>query len=180
MIDKYTEQRTQLLHPDVQAEILAGAAELADKGIVFRIIEGLRTDAVQTAYYEQDKLPLDQVNALREKAGLPIFKDPKQLVWASNAKAGESAHSYGLGFDFCLMHKDGSVSFSMTEDMNADKQSDWMSVVNWFTNRGWTWGHAFKDNDHLEKCFGFTYQQLQEMKAAGKVDAKGYIIFNKS
>ncbi len=176
MIDKYTEQRVKLLHPDVIAEVLQGAEEFSEQGIIFRIIEGLRTDAIQNAYYFQDKLPLNQVNQLRQQAGLPIFKDAAQLVLASNAKAGQSAHSYGLGFDFCLVHNDGSISFNMTEDMNADKKSDWMSVVNWFVAKGWTWGHAFHDNDHLEKMFKFTYQQLWEKKQAGQVDTNGYVI----
>ncbi len=174
MADLITLKRIALLHPKKRDEVINNIVILNKKGIDIRIIEGFRTFAKQDAYYYQDKLPLDQVNTLRLKAQLPIFTDPKQLVWASNSKGGQSYHCYGLAFDFCLYHKDGTISFNMKEDINNDNSSDWMQVVELFQKSGWTWGNVFHDNDHLESTNGYTWQQLLALKNEGKVDAQGY------
>ncbi len=156
-MDKITTDRINLLHPKVRSEVFDLLSKLEFSGITIRIVQGLRTFAEQDTLYTQGRTT------------------PGHII--TYAKGGESPHCFGLGIDFCLIHKDGTVSFNMTEDMNNDHKSDWMEIVNAFKLNGWTWGGEFKnlkDNDHLEKLFGYTLPQLKEMYLEGKLE-NGYV-----
>lgn len=175
-MDNISLKRIQTLHPKFRQIAINGVGKINQIGLEIRIIQAARTFAYQDALYYQDKLPLQQVNALRMKVGLPLFTDSKQLVWASNAKGGESYHCFGCAFDFCLMHSDGMVSFDMHEDKNDDKNADWIEVVKIFQDMGCTWGAVFGDNDHIENGFGHTWQQLLDLYNAHKVDENGFVL----
>ena len=157
-MDNITQQRVNLLHPILKDEVIKTLTLLENKGIFVRISQGLRTFTEQTAIYEQGR------------------SLPGNIV--TNAKAGQSFHNYGLAFDFCLLHKDGTVSWSEIEDANNDKQADFMEVIEEFEKIGWTsgfwWKHA--DKDHLEKPFGHTFEQLLALDANRQTDENGYVI----
>lgn len=160
MIDKYTEQRAALLHPKLRAEVIQIANDLATKGLLFRIVQGYRTMKEQAIIYAQGRTT------------------PGKII--SNAPAGMSYHNYGLAIDFCIDLPDGKgVTFDMNTDFDHDGNKDFMEVINAFGMKGWQSGlfWKFKDSDHLEKTFGMTFQQLQDLVAKGKVDSQGYVIF---
>lgn len=164
MIDKYTEQRSQLLHPKLRSEVILIANELATKGILFRIVQGFRSIAEQDTLYAQGRTT------------------PGKIV--TNARGGQSFHNFGLAIDFAvdILDENGNVinvSFDENIDTNKDENKDWDEVINAFGMRGWQSGRYWKlaDTDHLERTFGMTFQQLNDLIAKGKVDDQGYVLF---
>ncbi len=104
------------------------------------------------------------------------FKLYAQRPKVTNAKAGQSIHNYGLAFDFCLVDG-GKTIWDTAKDFDGDKHPDWMEVVKVFKDAGYTWGGDFRsiyDAPHFEKTFGHTWQQLLEIKKAGKT-TNGYV-----
>lgn len=158
-MDNVTISRLSRLHPKVRKDVMDSITELALIGIEFRIVQGLRTYAEQDALYASSRPPLNG-------------------PWKSDAKGGQSYHNFGLAFDFCLIHKDGSITFSLTEDVNHDKKTDFQQVIDCFKAKGWVSGADWKkkDTDHLEKTFGYTFTQMDQMVKEGKVDSAGYIL----
>lgn len=66
------------------------------------IIETLRRLEVQEAYYAQGRKSLEDVNALRRKAGLDaISKDENSITITRSMK---SRHLEGFAVDICLVH----------------------------------------------------------------------------
>lgn len=157
MSDKITIQRIAKLHPKLRGELAEIIGDIQSKGLDIRITQGLRTIAEQDAIYAQGRTL------------------PGKIV--SNAKGGSSFHNYGLAIDFCLLHKDGTVSFNMKEDLDNDKIADWTEVVNVFKAHGWEWGdRGYVDTPHVQKVFGTTPSQLHKMVIDKKVDKDGYVI----
>ena len=112
--------------------------------------------------------------------GLRTFEEQEKLFnqrpKVTNAKGGQSIHNYGLAFDFCLV-QGGRTIWDVAKDFDGDKVPDWMEVVKVFKDAGYKWGGDFKsivDKPHFEKTFGKTWQQLLELKIAGKT-TNGYV-----
>lgn len=154
MNDLITIKRIAKLHPELRAEVSNILLEIQSKNIEIRIVQGMRTFAEQDSLYAKGRTA------------------PGKIV--TNAKGGQSYHNFGLSVDFCLLHKDGSISWDLKEDADKDGIKDWMEVVDVFEKYGWSWGGYWKkkDNPHFEKTFGYNYKQL----AIFKKDKEGYII----
>lgn len=112
--------------------------------------------------------------------GLRTFEEQEKLFnqrpKVTNARGGQSIHNYGLAFDFCLV-QGGRTIWDVAKDFDNDKIPDWMEVVKIFKDAGYKWGgdfKSFKDRPHFEKTFGHTWQQLLEIKKAGKT-TNGYV-----
>ena len=159
MLDQSTINKISKLHPKLRNEVLQIVKDLIEKGIIIRIVQGLRT------FDEQHKLFLQR---------------PK----ITNADAGQSYHNYGLAIDFCLLvdkDKNGtyeSISWDLNADLDGDKKKDWLEVVEEFEKHGWSWGGywKFKDNPHFEKTFGYNFKQLLEKLRNKQLDKEGYIL----
>lgn len=136
MDDLVSIKRIATLHPKLRSEMATIISEISSYNIHIRITRAFATFSEQDALYK-----------IYQNGG------PKA------APAGLSFHNYGLAIDFCLLHNDGTISFSMTEDIDNNKKADWLQVVYTFQKYGWKWGHVFNDNDHMEKSFGLTEQQ---------------------
>ena len=157
MEDNITIRRVAKLHPLIRSEMADILSDIHSKGLSIRVVQGLRTIAEQDALYAQG----------RTSAGAIV----------TQAKGGQSFHNYGLAIDMCLLHADGSISWSVTEDTNKDKIKDWDNVVASFKSFGWEHGdRGYFDNCHFQKVFGTTPQQLFALVQAGKVDKDGYVI----
>lgn len=155
MADASTINRIAKIHPKLRSEVANILSDIQAKNINIRITQGLRTIAEQDALYAQG----------RTKPGGKV----------TNAKGGQSFHNFGLAVDFCLMHKDGSISWDLHEDVDKDGVKDWMEVVEVFKKYGWVWGGDFKsikDNPHFEKTFG---KSLKDLISLPK-DKEGYVI----
>lgn len=149
-----SEQRVKLLHPKIRDEVksLVEKAELSlPRDVAIAIPQGLRTIDEQDALYAQGRTK------------------PGSIV--TNARGGSSYHNYGLAFDFCLVldtNRDGVydyTSWDIKKDNDRDGIADWLEVVKVFENAGWEWGgkwSSIKDYPHLQKTFGYTWQQLLE------------------
>ncbi|MDV7696309.1 M15 family metallopeptidase [Chryseobacterium soli] len=156
-MDTVSQQRISKLHPSVRKEVekiieecntvLTGRAKV-------RITQGLRTDAEQTALYNQGRIT----------SGKKV----------SNAKAGQSIHNYGLAVDICLIIDGKAASWDTAKDWDNDKIADWYECVKIFARYGWDWGGSwktFKDLPHFEKK-GSNWRTLIKKKK----DNDGYVI----
>lgn len=143
------------LHPLIREEVRK-LVEHINTNVLTGRVKMIVTQCLRT-FEEQDAL---------------YAKKPK----VTNAKGGQSIHNYGLAFDFCLV--DGKVTiWDTSKDFDGDKHPDWIEVVEVFKKAGYTWGgdfRSFKDAPHFEKTFGYTWQQLLEIKKAGKTE-NGYV-----
>jgi len=154
MRDKISEERVKLLHPKVRDEVkqLIEKVELGfPPNVAVRLVQTLRTIEEQNALYEQGRTK------------------PGNIV--TNARGGSSYHNYGLAFDFAiLLDKDGNgtydeLSWDIKKDNDKDGIADWLEVVKVFEAAGWEWGgkwSSIKDYPHLQKTFGYKWQQLLE------------------
>jgi peptidoglycan LD-endopeptidase CwlK len=158
--DGPTKQHLLTLHPKIRQDVVDAVLAVHALNVELRITYGLRTFAEQDALYAKGRT------------------QPGAIV--TNAKGGQSYHNYGLALDFCLRHKDGTVSWSMHEDLNKDGIDDWHNVVNMFKSKGFEWGgewQSIKDNPHFQKLFGLNWHQMLALHDAKKIDGEGYIVF---
>ena len=142
------------MHPKLRDEVtkLVNQANLQlKKHSQMRIVQGLRTFEEQNALYAQGRTTSGDI--------------------VTQAKGGQSFHNYGLAIDFCLILDGKKVSWDIKKDSDGDKISDWMEVVNVFTQNGWEWGGGWKikDNPHFQKTFGHTWQELLQMYTGNKL-----------
>ncbi len=152
-----TLSRISKLHPKLREDLPLILSDIHNKGISITITQGLRTIDEQNKLYAQG----------RTKPGAIV----------TQAKGGYSFHNYGLSIDFALLHKDGSVSWSITEDTDNDKIKDWDEVVQSFLKFGWEHGdRGYFDNPHFQKVFGLTPDKCLEKVKNKQVDKEGYII----
>ncbi|WP_313448261.1 M15 family metallopeptidase [Sphingobacterium sp.] len=149
--DKVTLDRIALMHPALRNELQNQYLEIntkLPKGVRLRFSQTLRTIEEQNALYAQG----------RTKAGKIV----------TNAKGGQSFHNYGLAFDIVILYDlDGNGTF---ETASWDEDQYFMTVVNYFKSKGWSWGgdfRSFKDSPHFEKTFGFTINQALVKYNAG-------------
>lgn len=162
MRDKISIPRVQLLHPAISAQVMGLIVEAEtkiDPNCAIRIVQGLRT--------------IDEQNALYAKGRTADGK----IV--TNAKGGSSYHNYGLAIDFAiLIDKDGNgtydeMSWDIRKDADKDGIADWLEVVKVFEAAEWEWGgrwSSIKDYPHLQKTFGFKWQEL-----ASRYNAKMFL-----
>ena len=173
-MDKLSQARIQLLHPDLRA--LAAdtfsKAELKLTGRAkARITTTLRSFEEQDALY---KLGRTVVNPDGKSKSKPMGNV------VTNAKAGQSIHNYGLAIDFALIIDGQETSWNMVKDFDKDDIADWTEVVTVFKANGWEWGgdwKSFKDNPHVEKGFGYTWKQLLAIYKAGQRENE-YVTIN--
>lgn len=143
------------LHPKIREQV-RGLVDYVNREILTSNVKMLVTQGLRT-FEEQEKL---------------FNQRPK----VTNARGGQSIHNYGLAFDFCLV-QGGRTIWDVAKDFDNDKIPDWMEVVKIFKDAGYKWGgdfKSFKDRPHFEKTFGHSWQQLLELKKAGKT-TNGYV-----
>jgi len=139
----------------------------------------IREEVRRLVNYVNEKVLTGNVKMLVSQ-GLRTFEEQDTLYAkkpkVTNAKGGQSIHNYGLAFDFCLVNGKTAI-WDIAKDFDNDKVADWKEVADVFKSAGYTWGgdfRSFKDAPHFEKTFGYTWQQLLEMKNKGKIK-DGYI-----
>lgn len=162
MRDAISIPRVQGLHPKIAIEVqqrIEYVESSFGQYIVVRVTQGGRSFAESDAMYSVGRT----VRGQNVRPGHPMG----DII--TNASAGESFHNYFLAIDFCILYdkdKNGtfeSISWDLLKDFNQDGEADWKQVVDAFTSVGYEWGgtfHSIKDNPHLQKTFGYTWQQL--------------------
>lgn len=178
-MDKVTLQRIKLLHPKIRQEVLEAYKYLNNKSFGKNI--RLRFSHTYRSFEEQ--------NELYSQGRSKLFdKDHKKLSKVTNAKAGQSAHNYGLAFDIVVLvdkNYDGNyetASWDIKADYDKDGISDWMEAIAYFKSLGYDWGgnwKKFPDYPHFEKTFGHNWMSLQKKYEEGdtfkeEIDGKIY------
>jgi len=123
------------------------------KGYDFRISEGLRSAAVQTAYYAQGRESLLIVNSLRKSAGLSFITAEQNKKTITNAQAFESYHQYGLAIDIVDRNK------GYTDFENSTKLTEIRKIA---TDCGLEYISGDWDKVHFQKSFGYSTSELKE------------------
>jgi hypothetical protein len=110
-----------------------------DQYIVF---EGRRTIAVQTAYYAQGRKPLEEVNVLRQQAGLWLLRsenDNRQITWTM-----QSRHIDGLAMDILPVDGRGNPTWDLAHFgtrfeiiINCGKDAGLICGADWSPNTDW-------------------------------------------
>lgn len=168
-MDPVTLQRIKFLHPKVRNEVLEAYKNintiLLGKNIRLRFTHTLRSIDEQNQLFARGRSMLFDTNGNRFKK-------------VTNAKGGESIHNYGLAFDIVLLvdkDRNGSfesVSWDTKADMDNNNKPDWMEVVDYLRQLGWTWGgnwRSFPDYPHFEKTFGYNWKTLLQKYNNGEV-----------
>jgi len=140
-----SEKRLQQLHPALASAVRAVVADLAGRGIVVEVVQGLRT------YKEQDELYAKG----RTKPG-PIV---------TQARGGQSNHNFGLAVDLCPFTND-------KPDWNAP-MSVWAAIGAAAEARGLEWGGSWKkflDKPHVQLPV-MTIKECASCYQAGGLDA---------
>lgn len=129
---------------DSHTVVKAAALELIKfaykEGIYVQISEGYRSNARQTALYNQGRTTEGSI--------------------VTNAKAGHSYHNFGLAVDYFIVSDDGSKALW---DVNAK----WKRAAAIAKSLGFAWGGdwtSFKDYPHLEMTGGLSLAQLRAGK----------------
>src|SRR5688572_8406544 len=140
-----SEKRLQQLHPALASAVRAVVADLAGRGIVVEVVQGLRT------YKEQDELYAKG----RTKPG-PIV---------TQARGGQSNLNFGLAVDLCPFTND-------KPDWNAP-MSVWAAIGAAAEARGLEWGGSWKkflDKPHVQLPV-MTIKECASCYQAGGLDA---------
>jgi peptidoglycan L-alanyl-D-glutamate endopeptidase CwlK len=132
--------KIDLLKPDVRHFFDDFVNRLDKRGLCYSIIETLRTQAVQEAYYAQGRKPLAEINYLRKKAGLYLLGEVegKKIV----TKTMQSIHLTGRAADIVPVIN-GKIPWNITAD-NADL---WRIFGALGQEAGLEWGGAWAPLD---------------------------------
>lgn len=166
--DERNAQRISELHPDVQplARDLIATAK-AELGKDIYVTFGRRTFEQQEALWAQGRRPLDEVNALRFKAGMAAISQSENQKRVTKVQAGESMHEYGRAIDVAFhWDKDGD---GKVDDGEIGWDGPWLALGEIGEKLGFRWlgrirSNTFPDGDkpHFEYGGGFTMAELRE------------------
>lgn len=140
-----SERRLQQIHPALAAAVRALIADLAAKGTVVEVVQGLRTYAEQDELYAKGRTK------------------PGQIV--TQARGGESNHNFGLAVDLCPFVDD-------KPDWNAP-MSVWAAIGVAAEARGLEWGGSWKkflDKPHVQLP-GMTVKECARCYESGGIHA---------
>lgn len=162
--EKISGERIDKLHPKVRGLFrdFIEDVEAHDSETCLRVTQGWRTDQEQHCLFIQ---PHDG----KDNDGDGKIDEADEKV--TLADAGQSIHNYALAIDLVEMDGDRNQIVDWKFDMATIKEIAKKYGIEW----GGDW-HSIKDKPHFQKTFGYTWQQLKELKASGKVDSEGYVI----
>ena len=94
----------------------------------------------------------------------------------TNAKAYESWHNYGLAIDFCLVDRNGKISWDAKADFDLNKQSDYAEVIKFAEKLGLESGANFPNADlpHIQFRHGLTIKEAKKRLLSGQIE-NGFI-----
>src|SRR5688500_7735388 len=140
-----SEKRLQQLHPAVASAVRGVIADLAAKGIVVEVVQGLRTFAEQDDLYAKG----------RTKPGAIV----------TQARGGQSNHNYGLAADLCPFT-------AQQPDWDAP-MGTWAAIGASAAAHGLEWGGQWKkflDKPHVQLP-AMSVKECASCYAAGGMDA---------
>ena len=146
------------LAPIMQSRVNRFLLECKRQGLKVAIIETVRSEDVQKAYYAQGRESLETVNELRKKAGLYLLSESenKKIITNCDGVKNKSNHQaradgYGYAIDIAPIDINNRIWWSAPQQVweeigvIAEKCGlDWCAG-----GYGATWGKGF-DNPHFE------------------------------
>ncbi|MDR2486156.1 MAG: M15 family metallopeptidase [Treponema sp.] len=132
--------KLDLLNSGVQRYFDDFVNKLEQRGLRYSIVETLRTQAVQEAYYAQGRESLERINELRKKAGLYLLEESeaKKVV----TKTMNSIHLTGKAADIVPV-LDGKVPWLIT----ANNAELWRAFGALGQEAGLEWGGSWPPFD---------------------------------
>jgi hypothetical protein len=134
------------LNPMLATRVKCFLRKLDEAGIKYFVVETLRSQEVQNAYYAQGRKPLAEVNEMRKTCGLYLLTEAenKNIV----TQTLKSNHADGNAIDIVPM-KDGKIWWKAPQQVweemgkiGEDCGLDWCAGGN---GKAWHW-----DNPHYE------------------------------
>ena len=139
--DDVTDNRIQMLHPQIKQRATDFINALFDEGITARISDGTRTIYQQDRLYDQGRTTSGDI--------------------VTNAKGGESYHNFGLAFDVVEI-QDGRAIF---------ENPNWNKIGEIGKSFGFEWGGDFTsivDLPHFQESFGLSTSELNALIDDGR------------
>jgi peptidoglycan L-alanyl-D-glutamate endopeptidase CwlK len=135
-------RKIDLLRQDVKPYFEEFIARLDKAGLRYSVLETLRTQAVQEAYYAQGRKPLEEVNELRKAAGLYLLGEAegKRIV----TKTMQSVHLTGCAADIAPV-VGGKIPWAVT----AENAGLWKEFGRLGQEAGLEWGGSWKPFDRF-------------------------------
>ena len=109
--------KIELLEPNTREKVEKMLHFLDAEKITYKVIETLRTEATQQAYYAQGRMPLYTVNSLRKDAGLWVIDEvtnKRIITWTLKSK-----HLDGKAIDIVPVF-DGKIPWNIKNQEIAD------------------------------------------------------------
>lgn len=123
------------LKPEFKEKLQSALKELDEKGIAYTVLETYRDQKVQDAYYAQGRASIEEINKLREIAGLP------QITYADSrlriTKTRHSKHTDGIAADIVPVLSNGRIPWLIRD---ASTAALWLSLAEVIKKHGLTWG----------------------------------------
>lgn len=150
------------LDPIVREKADAFLADCKLMGVPVMVVETIREQGVQRAYYAQGRETLVAVNALRALAGLyPIKMHQNRII----TQAIESIHEHGCALDIALLIN-GKPSWDDKADINDNHRTDYEEIGQIAKSHGFKWGgdFSFRDLAHIQYTGGLSIKDLRDGK----------------
>jgi peptidoglycan L-alanyl-D-glutamate endopeptidase CwlK len=146
--------KIDLLAPQARSCFNLFLRELDARGLRYSVIETLRTPEVQAAYYAQGRKPLEEINALRKKAGLYLLGEAegKRIV----TRTMQSVHFTGKAADIVPVI-DGKIPWNITSREIAGL---WIAFGRLGQEAGLEWGGAWPPLDSYGVGWDAPHYQL--------------------
>lgn len=142
-MDLVSVPRLAQVHPKLQALVKQMDVQLESRGIVFRIVQGLRTWAQQQALYDQGRKTSGQV--------------------VTDAPPGYSYHEYGTAVDLIPGLRGKDMWAPNWEPTSPDFQLMIKTGIDLGLVSGFTWVHI-KDYPHFQLGGGLPDSPTEEMR----------------
>jgi peptidoglycan L-alanyl-D-glutamate endopeptidase CwlK len=149
--------KIELLRPDARPYFEKFLSRLDRAGYLYAVLETLRTQAVQNAYYAQGRETLAVINALRKEAGLYLVgeAEAKRIV----THTLHSVHMDGGAADIVPV-VDGKIPWTIT----AQTSGLWLAFGRLGQESGLEWGGTWKPLDKFG--IGWDAPHYQRARAA--------------
>ena len=129
--------KLELLKTEVRPYFEAFIARLEKEGLRYSVLETLRTQEVQEAYYAQGRKPFESVNELRKKAGLYLLREAEAGRIITNTM--NSVHLHGCAADIVPV-SGGVIPWNFTKE-SAEL---WLTFGRLGQESGLEWGGTWK------------------------------------
>jgi len=148
----------KFINPELIEQFLA-ACKAAGHRVIITSVD--RSYQLQQALYAQGREPIETVNQLRERAGLPRItgtENLRKVTWTLNSKHiinlddERLDNDLSYAFDFGLLDKEGRYVGDVKADIKANNIADYLECALIGENLGLRSGRKFKNPDycHLE------------------------------